>query len=89
VITGLCLYRADRDEWIGAVEQSVVHFRPLADAERASYLDSNRWEGKSGAYGVQDRDPFVAEVRGSFSNVMGLPLERLATLLSQYPSLID
>jgi nucleoside triphosphate pyrophosphatase len=89
VITGLCLYRAERNEWIGAVETSVVHFRPLADAERTRYLDSHRWEGKSGAYGVQDRDPFVSVVQGSFSNVVGLPLERLAVLVSQYPSLVE
>jgi septum formation protein len=85
VITGLCLYRADRDEWIGAVEVSVVRFKPLSDPERTTYLDSNRWQGKSGAYGVQDRDPFVSVVRGSFSNVVGLPIERLDFLLRAYP----
>lgn len=89
VISGLCLYRAGRREWVGAVEVSVVRFRPLDDRERLAYLDSGRWEGKSGAYGVQDRDPFVSVVRGSFSNVVGLPMERLAELLDRYPSLID
>ena len=83
VITGLCLYRAERHEWLGAVETSVVRFRPLSDRERTDYLDSNRWEGKSGGYGVQDRDPFVSVVTGSFSNVVGLPLERLALLLER------
>ena len=81
VITGLCLYRAERDEWKGAVEESTVRFRRLSDLERTAYLESNRWEGKSGAYGVQDGDPFVSVVRGSFSNVVGLPLERLKRLL--------
>ena len=85
VITGLCLYRALREEWIGAVETSVVRFRPLSDLERTAYLDSNRWEGKSGSYGVQDRDPFVSVLTGSFSNVVGLPLERLALLLEAFP----
>ena len=81
VITGLCLYRAERDEWKGTVEESTVRFRRLSDFERTTYLESNRWEGKSGAYGVQDGDPFVSVVRGSFSNVVGLPLERLKRLL--------
>ena len=89
VISGLCVYRAGRGEWVGTVEVSVVHFRPLDRAEREAYLDSGRWEGKSGAYGVQDRDPFVSVVRGSFSNVVGLPMERLAELLDRYPSLVD
>jgi len=89
VITGLCLHRGDRPEWLGAVEVSVVRFRTLADDERRAYLDSGRWDGKSGAYGVQDGDPFVAVARGSFSNVVGLPLERLAALLAAHPTLLD
>jgi septum formation protein len=87
VLTGLCLYRAGRDEWVGAVAVSVVRFRPLGDDERRAYLDSGRWQGKSGAYGIQDHDPFVAVARGSFSNVVGLPMERLAALIRDHPSL--
>ncbi|MHB1556340.1 MAG: Maf family protein [Isosphaeraceae bacterium] len=87
VISGLCLRRADRPEWVGAVEVSIVRFRPLDDRERATYLNSGRWEGKSGGYGVQDRDPFVSVASGSFSNVVGLPMERLAALLAAYPEL--
>jgi septum formation protein len=87
VLTGLCLYRADAAEWVGAVESSVVRFRPLADAERVAHLDSGKWRGKAGAYGVQDDDPFVTVVAGSWSNVVGLPMERLAVLLRDYPAL--
>ena len=85
VVTGLCLYRAGRAEWVGAVEISVVRFRPLTDAERDAYLDSGRWEGKSGAYGVQDATRSSRSSAGSFSNVVGLPMERLAALLRDYP----
>src|SRR5439155_20581975 len=81
VLTALCLYRAETSEWVGAVEASVVRFRVLTDAERAAHLDSGRWQGKAGAYGIQDNDPFVAVVSGSWSNVVGLPMERLAALL--------
>jgi septum formation protein len=87
VISGLCLYRADRHKWVGAIEVSIVRFRPLGHQERDEYLSSGRWQGKSGGYGVQDADPFVTVVRGSFSNVVGLPLERLAQLLEEYPAL--
>lgn len=87
VLTGLCLYRAGRGEWVGAVEVSVVRFRTLDDDERRDYLDSGRWRGKSGAYGIQDHDPFVAVVAGSFSNVVGLPMGRLAALLRDHPTL--
>ncbi|WP_165227680.1 Maf family protein [Aquisphaera insulae] len=87
VVTGLCLFRPERSVWVGATEVSIVRFRNLSDAERVGYLDSNRWEGKSGGYGVQDHDPFVAVRRGSFSNVVGLPMERLQELLAEHPAL--
>jgi septum formation protein len=87
VVTGLCLYRADRGEWLGAAEVTVCRCRPLTDLERLEHLDSCRWEGKAGAYGVQDNDPFVTVVRGSWSNVVGLPMERLEALLAGFPRL--
>jgi septum formation protein len=87
VITAVCLLRADRFEWAGAVEASTVRFRMLTDEERAGFLDSGRWQGKAGAYGVQDNDPFVSVVRGSVANVVGLPMERLAALLAGHPGL--
>ena len=80
VVTGICLYQADRHQWLGAVEVSLCRFRALSDAERAAYLDSLAWEGKAGAYGLQDDDPVVSLVSGSWSNVVGLPLERFRTL---------
>lgn len=81
VLTAVCLLRAERREWLGAIEASIVRFRELTAAERTAHLDSLRWQGKAGAYGVQDNDPFVSVVAGSWSNVVGLPLERLARLL--------
>ncbi len=87
VVTGLCLYRADRGAWVGAVEVSICRCRPLTDLERREHLDSGRWEGKAGAYGVQDDDPFVTIDSGSWSNVVGLPMERLAALLAGFPGL--
>jgi septum formation protein len=89
VISGICLYHTGHHEWVGAIEVSVVRFKPLSESQRRAYLDSRRWEGKSGAYGVQDGDPFVSVVRGSFSNVVGLPMERLAALLEAYPALVE
>lgn len=87
VLTAVCLYRAERREWVGAVETSLVRFRPLTDAERTAHLESGKWRGKAGAYGLQDDDPFVAVVAGTWSNVVGLPMERLAALLSDHPTL--
>ncbi len=87
VVTGVCLFRADRGIWLGFVESSLCRCRVLTDAERTSYLDSGLWHGKAGAYGLQDEDPFVTVPSGSWSNVVGLPLERLAAILLEFPNL--
>jgi nucleoside triphosphate pyrophosphatase len=87
IVTALCLFRVERAEWLAALERSTVYVRALTDAERIEHLDSGRWHGKAGAYGVQDDDPFVRVCSGSFSNVVGLPMERLAILLRDHPAI--
>jgi septum formation protein len=59
-----------------------VTFRSLAGKEVAAYLASGEWCGKAGAYAIQGiAGSFVTDVRGSFTNVVGLPLaEVLADL---------
>ena len=78
--TGLCLMKAGASAWHGLVDTSVLYMRPLTDAERLAYLDSGLWRGKAGAYGVQDDDPIVSVVSGSWSNIVGLPVEKLLAL---------
>ena len=81
--TGVCLMRAGGRFWHGFVETSVIRMRPLTDAERLAYLESGHWEGKAGAYGVQDDDPIVTTVSGTWSNVVGLPLESVLQLFER------
>lgn len=78
VLTGWCLTRtSDGVSWSG-VETTQITMRDWTEAEIQKYLDSGEWEGKCGAYGLQlPHDPFVTEMLGSASNVIGLPLERL------------
>lgn len=81
--TGVCLMRAGGQVWHGFVETSVLYMRPLTDEERLAYLDSCAWQGKAGAYGVQDDDPIVSVVSGSWSNIVGLPIESLMKLMQK------
>lgn len=47
-----------------------------------SYLASGDWRGKAGAYGIQDTaDKWIARIEGSFSNVVGLPVELVSRML--------
>jgi septum formation protein len=61
---------------------TMVHFRSLDAVEIAAYVASGEWRGKAGAYAIQGiAGAFVTDVRGSFTNVVGLPLaEVLADL---------
>jgi septum formation protein len=81
--TGLCLMHAGSGKWHGFVDTSVLYMRPLTDTERLAYLDSGLWQGKAGAYGVQDDDPIVSVVSGSWSNIVGLPIEKLIALFEE------
>ena len=47
-----------------------------------SYLATDAWEGKAGAFGYQDGLDWVHITEGSESNVVGLPLELLSRMLA-------
>ena len=47
------------------------------------YLASGLWEGKAGAFGLQDRPGWLHIVEGSESNVIGLPMELLEAMLAE------
>lgn len=85
--TGVCLWRRPDDVQLAWQEVSIVAMRAMNDQEMDEYLDSRQWEGCSGAYAVQEgEDPYVRVVRGSRTNVIGLPMETLARVL---PALAD
>jgi septum formation protein len=63
---------------------TLVSFRLLQPAEIDAYASNGEWEGKAGGYAVQGIAAlFVTELRGSPTNVIGLPLaEVIADLLA-------
>ena len=80
--TGVCLWRWPGDVQVAWQEVSQVAFKKLTVGELKTYLDTRQWQGCSGAYAIQETgDPFVRVVRGSISNVIGLPMETLERLL--------
>ncbi len=67
------------------VQESRVRFRQLTEAECAAYWDSGEPGDKAGGYGIQGRAAaFIAELHGSYSGVMGLPLFETAELLREF-----
>ena len=83
VFSGLCLWRRPDDDTRATVEVTRLRMDPISDAQLESYLDSGAWEGKAGAFGYQDGLDWVHIESGSESNVVGLPMERLAELLAE------
>ena len=84
VYSGLCLWRVPEGKPLVEVDQTTLTMRQLSPGEIDDYLASGLWEGKAGAFGLQDRLGWLTIVRGSESNVVGLPLERLADMLGRY-----
>ena len=79
----LTAYRIRHGErMVERVVGTFVSFRSLDAKEVTAYLASGEWRGKAGAYAIQGiAGSFVTDVRGSFTNVVGLPLaEVLADL---------
>ena len=67
-----------------AVSVSQVRFKSLSGEEIARYVATGECEDKAGAYGIQGHAArFVADLRGSFSGVMGLPLYETAQLMDR------
>jgi septum formation protein len=61
-----------------------VRFRSLDDAEIDRYVATGEADDKAGAYGIQGiGGALVAEIRGSYSNVVGLPLEETLAALGR------
>ena len=90
VSTGWCLLRTSDGLIVSGVETTEIRMRAWTAAELQSYLDGGEWQGKCGAYGLQlPADPFVVSLIGSSSNVVGVPLERLAEVFREFPSLAE
>lgn len=82
VITGVALQDTDTGFRVVFHESSAVVFRELDSAEIRSYVASGEPLDKAGAYGIQGlAGAFVTRVEGCYSNIVGLPLGRLAAIL--------
>lgn len=77
VTTGVCLTTRERRKSFSVSTE--VTFDTLSDEEIDYYIDNYKPFDKAGAYGIQEWIGFVGvkELRGSYFNVMGLPVQRI------------
>jgi nucleoside triphosphate pyrophosphatase len=85
VVTGICLIEPEAH---GASEvfsvTTEVEFKPFTAETIEEYLRAVPVLDKAGAYGIQERGELIVQrTVGSFSNVIGLPLEKLAEALAR------
>lgn len=88
VVTGVCLIhlRGHRQKLFADTTQ--VQFRQLTASDIRDYMARINPLDKAGAYAIQEHGDRVVEmISGSYSNVVGLPLERLKTELASWQSL--
>ncbi len=84
VITGVTVLQPSGGLRLIDHEVTRVTMRPMSPEVLDQYIASGAWEGKAGAYGIQDHgDAYVECLDGSFSNVVGLPMSLVVRLLDQ------
>lgn len=85
VVSGVVVMQGTMGRRASLLEISQVTLRAMAPAAIRAYHARIGPLDKAGAYAAQeDEGEAIAEVRGSFSNVVGLPMERLVELLRSF-----
>lgn len=81
VYTGFCLITEDKT--YSGYDVSNVRFRSLSDDEIAAYVKSGKGLDKAGGYGIQDGEGLVDSIDGSYTCVVGLPMEVVGALINE------
>ena len=84
VVTGVCIKSTSKE--VVFSERAEVLFYPLSSVEIEYYVETFKPLDKAGAYGIQDWIGLckVKEIKGNFSNIMGLPMSRLYHELERF-----
>lgn len=83
VYTGVCVRSAEKK--VSFVCSSEVRFANLDETEIEYYVDKYQPYDKAGSYGVQEWIGYIGveHINGSFYNIMGLPIQRLYTVMKK------
>jgi septum formation protein len=82
VVTGVCLWLDGRAH--SGVERTRVELAPMSEAEREWYVATGEPLDKAGAYNIEGLGAlFVAAIDGSPSNVAGLPVRLVSSIVRE------
>ena len=86
VISALAMKRTDSGKTLVDHDTTELTMTELCDQEIEQYLQNGPWQGKAGAYAIQKDDAFITNIKGSFSNVVGLGVELFEKMLGDLVS---
>jgi len=82
LMTGIAITETYNSKIIINHETTVVTFINLSDDEILGYIKTNEWKGRAGAYSIREKASFfIKSIEGSSSNVIGLPMHAIFTIL--------
>ncbi len=82
VYTGVALLSESGKKIDARHAKTSVHFSRMNKNEIAYYINTGEWEGVAGAYRVQERASlFIDRIKGSYSNIVGLPISLFYAML--------
>jgi septum formation protein len=85
VVTAFCLLHLREHRQRICADETAVTFRPLDAVKIRRYLTKVDPLDKAGAYAIQEEgDLLIEKISGSYSNVVGLPIERLKAELEAW-----
>ena len=88
VLTGVCLFNKNRQINVLKHVATRVRFRALTNEDIERYIDSGEVWDKAGAYAIQGQGAaMIHEIEGSYTNVIGLPLEEVIEILRHHGAL--
>jgi len=90
VITAVAIARIVDGTEIVESDTTTVYPKKMTAEQIAEHIKSGSWRDKAGAYAIQEGgDEFIEKIEGSLTNVMGMPMELLKSILAGLGIIID
>jgi len=84
LLTGVAITELNDPKVVVDYDCTIVTFLDISDNEIRNYINTEEWKGRAGAYSIRDRASlFIKEIRGSPSNVIGLPMQKIFQILKK------
>lgn len=85
VKTAICFIELNKNQIVKHIDSTMVEFRKLSQLEIKNYVESEEWMDKAGGYAIQGRaQEFVENLKGSLTNVVGLPIELVESVMKKH-----